>query len=190
MTITHIIILLVTGLGTGFASGLLGMGGSFIMIPVQYILFTNMGMSTNIAMKLASGTSLLVVLPTVASGAWRHNRKGAVWWKAAIIMGLCGSVSAYGGATLATHLPGAILKIIFGAVVLAGGVWMLIRKPIESSQESKVLPEDVEAAQGMAMASVHTSKMFDQFALKPERGLRERVWEEEGGQNDNETTQY
>jgi len=141
MTIVHIITLLATGVGVGFAGGLLGLGGSFIMTPVQYMLFTNMGISPDMAIKLAFGTSLLVVLPTVASGAWRHNKKGTVRWKAAIIMGLCGSVAAFGGATLATtHLPGATLKIFFGTVVLAGGIWMLVSKPLKSEQEPRNNP--------------------------------------------------
>jgi len=140
MTIAHIIILLGTGVGVGFASGLLGVGGGFIMTPVQYMVFTSMGMSTDVAMKLAFGTSLLVILPTVASGAWRHHKRGAVRWKAAIIMGSCGFLAAFGGATLATHLPGAMLKIVFGVVVLAGGIWMLISRPLKSEQESKDNP--------------------------------------------------
>ncbi len=140
MTIAHIIILLGTGVGVGFASGLLGLGGGFIMTPVQYVLFTNMGMSTDVAMKLAFGTSLLVILPTVLSGAWRHHKKGAVWWKAAIIMGPCGAVAAFGGATLATHLPGETLKIVFSVVVLASGVRMLISKPMESEQAPRDNP--------------------------------------------------
>ena len=137
MTIAHIIILLGTGVGVGFASGLLGVGGGFIMTPVQYMLYLDMGISTDVAMKVAFGTSLLVILPTVASGAWRHHKKGAVWWRAAIIMGPCGAVAAFGGATLASHLPGETLKIIFGVIVLASGIWMLIRRPIKSEQEPK-----------------------------------------------------
>ncbi len=140
MTIAHIIILLGAGVGVGFTSGLLGVGGGFIMIPVQYMLFTNMGMSTDIAMKVAFGTSLLVILPTVASGARRHHKKGAVRWKAAIIMGSCGFIAAFGGATLATYLPGAALKIVFGIVVLASGVRMLISRPVKSEQEVKDSP--------------------------------------------------
>ena len=140
MTIAHIVILLGTGVGVGFASGLLGLGGGFIMTPVQYEIFTNMGMSTDVAMKLAFGTSLLVILPTVLSGAWRHHKKGAVWWKAAIIMGPCGAVAAFGGATLATHLPGETLKIVFSVVVLASGVRMLISKPMESEQAPRDNP--------------------------------------------------
>ena len=140
MAIVHIIILLGTGVGVGFASGLLGVGGGFIMTPVQYWLFTDMGMSTDIAMKMAIGTSLLVILPTVASGAWRHHKNRAVYWKVAVIMGPCGAVAAFGGATLAAYLSGTVLKIIFGSVVLASGAWMLISRPFESGQEPKNNP--------------------------------------------------
>jgi len=140
MAIVHIIILVGTGVGVGFASGLLGVGGGFIMTPVQYVLFTSMGMSTDIAMKMAFGTSLLVILPTVVSGAWRHHKKRAVWWKAAVIMGPCGAVAAFGGATLAAHLPGETLKIVFGIVVLASGVRMLFSEKIKSEQEPKDNP--------------------------------------------------
>ena len=68
MEFSHIIILLVTGIVVGFAGGLLGLGGAFIMTPVQYIVFSDMGLPADIAVKLAFGTSLLVVLPTAASG--------------------------------------------------------------------------------------------------------------------------
>ena len=140
MTIAHIIILLGTGVGVGFASGLLGLGGGFIMTPVQYVLYLDMGISESVAMKMAIGTSLLVILPTVASGAWRHHKKGAVWWRAAFIMGPCGAVAAFGGATLAAHLPGETLKIVFGVVVLASGIRMLISKPMESDREPRDNP--------------------------------------------------
>lgn len=79
MTMAHIIILLATGIGVGFASGLLGLGGAFIMTPVQYMIFTGVGIPTDVAIKLAFGTSLLVVLPIAISGAWRHSKKQAVW---------------------------------------------------------------------------------------------------------------
>jgi len=140
MPIAHIFILLGTGVGVGFASGLLGSGGGFIMIPVQYMLFINMGMSTDVAMKVACGTSLLVILPTVVSGTWRHHKRGAVWWKAVIIMGICGFVSSFGGAAIAANLPGTTLKIIFGVVVLASGIRLLISRPLKSEQEPKANP--------------------------------------------------
>ena len=140
MTTAHILILLATGVGVGFAGGLLGLGGAFIMTPVQYLVFTNMGLPTDLAIKLAFGTSLLVVLPLAASGAWRHSLKGAVRWRAALIMGGCGSVFAFGGATLAAHLPGTALKLAFGAVILASAIRMLTAPPHSVQAEPRENP--------------------------------------------------
>ena len=140
MTITHIIILLATGIGTGFAGALLGLGGAFIMGPVQYVIYTNMGISTDMAIKLAFGTNLLVVLPTAISGTWRHHREGAVLWKAAVIMGSCSLIASFGGATIATHLPGAALKIAFGAIILVSAIRMLTARPPQSGEEAKNNP--------------------------------------------------
>ncbi len=140
MTITHIIVLLITGAGAGFASGLLGIGGALIMGPVQYTVFVNMGIPAEIAIKLALGTNLLVVLPTAISGAWRHHKNKAVWWKAAIIMGSCSLIGAFVGATIATHLPGQALKITFGAIILASAIRMLTAKLPQIEEEPRDNP--------------------------------------------------
>lgn len=125
MTIIHIIILLATGMCAGFAGGLLGLGGAFLMGPVQYFVYINMGIPADIAIKMALGTNLLVVLPTAISGSFRHHRKRAVFWRAAVIMGSCSLIASFGGATLATHLPGTVLRMTFGAIVLVAAIRML-----------------------------------------------------------------
>ena len=140
MTLAYIIILLATGVVVGFAGGLLGLGGAFIMTPVQYLIFTAMGLPTDLAIKLAFGTSLLVVLPLASSGAWRHSIKGAVWWKPAFIMGGIGLVCAFGGATLAAHLPGSALKIAFGAIVLLSAIRMLTAREPKIEAEPRDNP--------------------------------------------------
>jgi len=137
MTIAHIITLLATGAVAGFAGSLLGIGGAVIMTPVQYVLYLAMGLTTDMAIRLAFGTSLLVILPTVASGAWRHSKRGAVRWKAAFILGSCASIAAFGGATLATYLPETVLRVIFGMVAIGMGVRMLVTKPIEIEPEPR-----------------------------------------------------
>jgi len=140
MTITHIIILLVTGVAVGFAGSLLGVGGAFIMGPVQYMVYTNMGIPTDMAIKLAFGTNLLVIFPTAVSGAWRHHKQGAVFWKAAITMGSCSLVGALIGSTIAVHLPGAALKVAFGAINLAAGIRMLTSRLPKIDEEPKNNP--------------------------------------------------
>lgn len=96
------------------------------MVPVSYwlILAMDMGVSPDIAIRIAFGTSLLVILPTVISGTRGHNKKKAIRWKTALILGSCALVGALVGATLAAHLPGEILEIGFGGLVLAVALWM------------------------------------------------------------------
>jgi len=124
VTAAHAAILLAVGAGTGFASGLLGIGGGSIMIPASYWLILAMGAPQDIAIKIAFGTSLLVILPTAISASWGHNKKKAVRWKTALRLGSCALVGALVGATLATHLPGEILETGFGGLVLAIALWM------------------------------------------------------------------
>jgi len=146
LTATYISILLATGAGAGFASGLLGVGGGFIMVPVMYSVIGVMGFP-DIAMKVALGTSLLVILPTAMSGAWRHNKKKAVRWKTALVLGLCGLGGGLAGSTLATHLPERALKAGFGGLVLAMAIWMglgmmpeLAKQRTEPKDNPRLLP--------------------------------------------------
>jgi uncharacterized protein len=126
MGITDILILIGTGIVAGFAGGLLGLGGAFIMTPLQYIVYTNIGLSPDLAIKTAFGTSLLVVLTTAISGALRHSREGEVFWRLAFIMGGCGLVFGLIGATLASFIPGVALKITFGVIGILSCVRMFI----------------------------------------------------------------
>jgi len=63
--------------------------------------------------------------------------KGAVWWKAALVLGLTGMVGALGGATAAAQIPGSALKIAFGVAILAGGIRMLTARPAKIEKEPK-----------------------------------------------------
>jgi uncharacterized protein len=117
--------LMVTGLFAGTASGIFGVGGGFLMTPVQYWLYTMAGIDSTLATRLAFGTSLAVMLPTMISGATGHNRRGAVNWKAAIPMGCAAVIGGLLGGTLAAHLPGHLLRIIFALLVTAMAVRMV-----------------------------------------------------------------
>jgi len=131
----YVIALLITGIGVGFASGLLGVGGCFIMIPVQYWILTASGIDPTVAIRVAFGTNLLVVLPTALSGAMGHSRKGAVLWKAGIVLGITGAFSSLLGGYVAAHLPGRILTTVFGLAILGGAVRMLTAKPPKVTEE-------------------------------------------------------
>lgn len=125
----YIIALILTGIVVGLAGGMLGVGGCFIMIPVQYWVLTSMGLDPNTAILMAFGTNLAVVLPTAISGAYGHNKKGAVAWHAAITMGIAGFAGALVGGYIATLIPGEYLTFLFGLVILLSSLRMLTAKP-------------------------------------------------------------
>lgn len=135
MQAAQIMALLITGIAVGFASGLLGVGGCFIMVPVQYWALTSVGVDPTIAIRIAFGTNLLVVLPTAFSGAMTHHRKGAVLWKAGITFGIAGALGAFSGAFIASHLPGRVLTMAFGIAVILGALRMLTAKPPQITEE-------------------------------------------------------
>lgn len=119
-------ILIVTGAVVGFTAALLGVGGGFILVPVMYWAISGTGVAEEVALRTAFGTSLLVIVPTVASSTWRHHKKGAVVWRVALILGACGAIAALAGSTLAAHIPGQTLKTGFGVFILVMSARMLI----------------------------------------------------------------
>jgi uncharacterized membrane protein YfcA len=124
---------------------LLGVGGAFITIPITYWVIAGMGVSPDTAIKIAIGTNLLVILATAISGALGHNRRGAVRWKVALGLGLCGLAGAWVGATLAVRLPGESLRVGFGGLVLAVALWMALDTALNLTKEKGKPKENLAA---------------------------------------------
>ncbi|MBN1234860.1 MAG: sulfite exporter TauE/SafE family protein [Methanotrichaceae archaeon] len=121
----YVLLLLATGVVVGFACGLLGIGGGFLMVPVQIWLLTLQGIEPTLATRIAFGTSLAVVLPTALSGCSGHSCRGVVLWRPGIIIGLCGMLGGFLGGTIATHAPGDLLRMAFGFVIMMAALRML-----------------------------------------------------------------
>ena len=132
----YVIVLLATGIIVGFACGLLGVGGGFIMVPVQIWALTSMGIDPTLATRIAFGTSLAVILPTSLIGCHGHSCRGVVLWRPGIAMGLAGLAGAFLGGTIAAHAPGDLLRTIFGFVVLIGALRLLFAGNLQPRQTS------------------------------------------------------
>lgn len=115
-------ILILTGAFTGVISGLLGVGGGFIMSPVQYWLLQETGLEPDLAIRIALGTSLFVILLNATSVVLKYKQKRAVLWRQATIMGLSGLLASFGGAAVASNLSASVLSKIFGVVVIIGAL--------------------------------------------------------------------
>lgn len=117
MTATAIL----AALGIGLLLGLLGGGGSILLVPV---LMHVLGLDT----KLAVAVSLPVVGLTSLGGAVVHWRAGHVDPGAALRVGLIAMGAAYAGAHAGVLLPAALQVALLGMVMVAAGLSMLRRR--------------------------------------------------------------
>jgi uncharacterized membrane protein YfcA len=102
----------------GVTLGLLGGGGSILMVPLLAYV-------AGLDAKHAIATSLLVVGVTSAVGAVSHARAGRVRWRTGVAFGVAGMVGAYGGGLLSGFVPGSLLLVMFAAVMVTAAIAML-----------------------------------------------------------------
>lgn len=120
--------LVVAGLATGVLAGLFGVGGGAILVPVLFLSFTLVGVEEAIAMPLAVGTSLAVIVPTSISSARGHFAKGMVdmalvrVWAVPILAGVLG------GAVLARYSAPWVFQLVFILVAGTNATKLLLGK--------------------------------------------------------------
>lgn len=111
--------LLAAGLVVGFLSGLLGIGGGGILVPVLYETFAALGVDPAIRMHMAIGTSLAVIMPTSLRALMAHSAKGVVDWVAIRRIGPWIVVGVVIGIMVADRVAGTTLKwvwVVFGTL--------------------------------------------------------------------------
>lgn len=122
MTTSTILILIIIGILTGIFSGLLGVGGGLIMIPM-FVIF--LGLSQH----MAQGMSLAVMLPPVTILAvYNYHQAGVIDWKMALLVSILFMLGGYFGSKLALKIDQQTLKRIFGIFVILAGIKMMIGK--------------------------------------------------------------
>ncbi len=100
------------GAGIGFISGLLGIGGGFLIAPLTTGLL-------GIPVHLALGTGLLVIAANGAFGAAPHAAAGTVLWLTGTLLAMGGAIGAAIGSQISHRLPERALTGLFLIVVIA-----------------------------------------------------------------------
>lgn len=125
--------LLLLGATTGLAAGLLGIGGSMLMVPFMTMALDSIGFPRDAVVKVAIATSLTtIVFPSTAS-VRAHHRRGAVRWPtvAALAPGiLLGSLAA---AQFAHAVPGRALAAGFGLFIGWSALRMFASRPASAA---------------------------------------------------------
>ncbi|MBX9032519.1 sulfite exporter TauE/SafE family protein [Gordonibacter massiliensis (ex Traore et al. 2017)] len=109
------------GLGAGLASGYVGVGGGFIMVPLMLSL-------VGISMKQASGTSLIAVMLLAIPGTIEQGLLGNIDYLAGIAVAIGSIPGAVIGARLVRLVPERTLRFIFGGFLIVAAAVLALNE--------------------------------------------------------------
>ena len=145
------------GVGVGVLSGLLGIGGGTVMVPLFRLAF---GMEP-IA---ATATSLFTIVPTSISGMWKHAKNKTSLPRVGIVCGLTGACLSPVGVWAANVSPGWAIMGAAAVVVMYSSFTMLkkalaapkggVAKGSRKACEKKSTTSDTAAVGAAAAASL------------------------------------
>lgn len=117
------------GISGGVLAGLLGVGGGIVIVPALYFALTlTDSMPSDVAMKLAVGTSLATIVFTSLASSMGHYRRSAIdmallrLWAPSILIGVVI------GSLLGGYVSGNVLIAVFATVALIVSADMILRK--------------------------------------------------------------
>lgn len=108
----------IAGAGAGILSGLLGVGGGTVIVPMLVFIFTSLALPEQHIMHIALGTSLATIIVTSISSARAHHRKQNVHWSVVRLIAPGIVIGTLFGAALAGELDTMVLKCIFAVFML------------------------------------------------------------------------
>ena len=140
-----ILFLLVSGAVAGMFSGLLGIGGGIIIVPVLAMVFSSQGVNIDVLMHTAIGTSLATIVVTSLSSIRAHQKHKAINWTVVKMISVGIVAGGFIGAGVAKLIGGEDLKFIFSIFMLLIALQMFFGN---ESKPHRRLPEKI----GMVLA--------------------------------------
>ncbi len=145
---------------TGFFSGMLGIGGGFIIMPTLIYLI---GLPTVIAV----GTSLITVLFSSAYGCFIYAINGRVEMIAAFILLIGASVGAQIGATAVRYIKGYGIRLLFSIMIMFAGLSVISEQFFKIT--GKMLFQTIAEIILMGTALIMTSIIIGKLILESKK---------------------
>jgi uncharacterized protein len=122
MGITNAFLYIFTGLLAGLLSGLIGIGGGTIIVPILVIF-------SGLSQKMAQGTTLALLVPPIGIlAAWTYYKQGYVDFPIAGFICIGFIFGGLIGAKFATGLSNQTLERIFGIALMIIAMKMIFAK--------------------------------------------------------------
>lgn len=144
-----LVIGIVLGLVIGVFSGLLGIGGGTIMVPVFRLA---LGLSA----VMSTATSLFTIIPTSIAGAISHWRNKTCVPRFGFAMGIGGALTSPLGVWLAQVTPSWMIMAV-AAVVIAYSASTMLRKALASRKTASATAASTPPSAGMPVAGTNAS---------------------------------
>lgn len=121
IVITSIVLVLV-GVGIGVLSGLLGIGGGTIMVPVLRLGY-------GLDAFMATATSLFAIIPISLAGAITHIRARSCFPKLGLLLGIAGAITSSAGVYLGSISPSWLIMLA-AAIIIVYSAFTMLRKAL------------------------------------------------------------
>jgi uncharacterized membrane protein YfcA len=138
MDLTLVIAFLVVGAATGFAAGLLGVGGGMLLVPFMTMMLTLKNFPPELIVHMAIATSLSTIMFTSLSSVRAHHRRGAVLWPVVKLLAPGILIGSWIGPWIGAQLNSSGLALFFAVFVGLSATQMLLdRKPAATRELPK-----------------------------------------------------
>jgi len=127
ITLRFVITCIAIGLAAGLLSGLFGVGGGTVIVPLLLLFL-------RFEQRLAAGTSLAAIVPTATVGVVSYAVHGSVAWIPALILAAGAVVGAQIGTWLLARLPQNALRWGFIGFLLVVIVMLFVVVPSRDAE--------------------------------------------------------
>lgn len=124
------------GILAGLAAGMFGVGGGTIIVPALIFGFSVQGMSADVLVHTAVGTSLAAIVAGIASSAYAHWRRGAMSLPLFYVLAPGMLLGVVCGGVLASYVSGEVLRV--AVALLLGMVGLKMLFDWQPAQRNKV----------------------------------------------------
>jgi uncharacterized membrane protein YfcA len=141
-------VLLGLGLVGGFVSGLLGLGGAVLMVPLLLFVPPLFHLPA-LSMRVVAGISMVQVFFSALSAVVAHWRHAHVSGEVVRWVGIPAGLAAFAGAWLSARTTSRELELLFAAISTLAFAIMLLPPPRDAGGEA---PSEVRVARPLALA--------------------------------------
>lgn len=116
--IAHNAVFFLMGVAVGVLSGLLGIGGGIVLVPMLHAVLLARGLTPALAFHTALATAMACIVFTALSNMHAHQQRGNIVWSYVWAMLPMVSLGALAATWLAIQVPASLLKLIFALFLL------------------------------------------------------------------------